>query len=397
MVSLSSILVIFLWGSVLIIYGRELAARWREPVLLQPVVIFESDDWGAGPIEQVHGLEAVSQVLCRHQNKFGEKPVMTLGIILGNFSESKKNHEEQGMPALSYLGDPQNNSLRAVMEKGAKEKIFSFQLHGLFHFSLSVLKQSSDRGNSMAFQESEGGLWTESLPNALQSSWVNGSVLPSKDLPLPEITAVIAQERDLWNCIFHETPKVAVPTTFIWDSRVEAAWAEIGVRVVVTPGCRYRGRDSGGQPDRPDRDVLNGQRGESNVIYVVRDIYFEPALGHSIERLVTEIKCRMYLSRPALIETHRFNYVGPRADAEAFNQLDTAIETILSAVPSVRFLSTVELADLLVSRDPDWISNSIGIRCRAMLARLKDVRQFWRIAKLTGLAVPILLLEYLLA
>jgi hypothetical protein len=31
--------------------GR-LRALWREPALRVPVLIFESDDWGAGPVEQ---------------------------------------------------------------------------------------------------------------------------------------------------------------------------------------------------------------------------------------------------------------------------------------------------------------------------------------------------------
>ena len=37
------ILGILLW------YRRKLVARWRELVLEHPVLIIESDDWGAGP------------------------------------------------------------------------------------------------------------------------------------------------------------------------------------------------------------------------------------------------------------------------------------------------------------------------------------------------------------
>ena len=42
-------------GVLVILYvWRGMIATWREPVLRRPVLIIESDDWGAGPAEQAH-------------------------------------------------------------------------------------------------------------------------------------------------------------------------------------------------------------------------------------------------------------------------------------------------------------------------------------------------------
>ncbi|MCA1926328.1 MAG: hypothetical protein LDL16_08645, partial [Thiobacillus sp.] len=54
-----------LWATVLLAFARPLAARWREPVLRRPVLIIESDDWGAGPLAQAGALAALADTLQR--------------------------------------------------------------------------------------------------------------------------------------------------------------------------------------------------------------------------------------------------------------------------------------------------------------------------------------------
>jgi len=72
---------------------------------------------------------------------------------------------------------------------------------------------------------------------------------------------------------------VVIPPTFVWDDRVEEAWAAAGIEVVVTPGLRYEGRDDVGAPTRAGAKIYNGDTGAGNLIYMVRDDYFEPKLG----------------------------------------------------------------------------------------------------------------------
>ena len=64
------------------VHRRTLLALWREPVLRQPVLIIESDDWGPAPVSDVHTLERLMQLLSRHRDHFGQPAVMTLGVVL---------------------------------------------------------------------------------------------------------------------------------------------------------------------------------------------------------------------------------------------------------------------------------------------------------------------------
>src|SRR5512139_410836 len=70
------------WVTVAVVYRRHLAACWREPVLRHPVLIIESDDWGAGPHEQASALTRLASVLNGVRDETGRPAVMTLGVVL---------------------------------------------------------------------------------------------------------------------------------------------------------------------------------------------------------------------------------------------------------------------------------------------------------------------------
>jgi hypothetical protein len=74
--------ILLLWTAVLLAFARPLVARWREPVLRHPILIIESDDWGAGPLQQAEALTRISAVLQRIRDRSGRPAVMTLGVIL---------------------------------------------------------------------------------------------------------------------------------------------------------------------------------------------------------------------------------------------------------------------------------------------------------------------------
>ncbi|MHB1354274.1 MAG: hypothetical protein ACYCWA_13340, partial [Thiobacillus sp.] len=65
-----------LWGSVLLAFARPLVARWREPVLRQPALVIESDDWGAGPLEQAAALRGLAALLRRVHDGSGRRALM---------------------------------------------------------------------------------------------------------------------------------------------------------------------------------------------------------------------------------------------------------------------------------------------------------------------------------
>jgi hypothetical protein len=182
-----------------------------------------------------------------------------------------------------------------------------------------------------------------------------------------------------------------VPTTFVWNGAVERAWNNAGVEVVITPGRRATCRDADGQLSGVDRRMLTGDLSDAGQCYLVRDVYCEPALGHSALRLVEGLAERAREGRPCLVEMHRFNFL---------SQLDPSLKTLHAAIassldryPKLRFATPLEIANGLRQRDAALLETALNRRLRAWLARLYEIPRFRSATRVTGLAVPLRLLE----
>lgn len=381
-------MVMLLWAGVLLAFAGPLVARWREPVLRHPVLIVESDDWGAGPLSQADALIRLSGLLQRIRDRHGRPAVMTLGIVLevpdGARIAASRFTEYHALT----LADERFEAVRAAMQAGIEAGVFAPQLHGQCHYwppaLLAAARNETAVRDWLAAPEPAA---TEALPSALQSRWVDASDLPSRALPTAAIEQAVAVETATYRAVLGRLPQVAVATTFIWGEAVEAAWARSGIDVVVTPGQRATCRDAAGRPGCVDASMLSGERSRAGQTYLVRDVYFEPTLGHAPQRLADGLKTRTRQGRACLVETHRFNFL-QAADASLV-ALEAGLNAALAVCPHVRFLTPLELAHAIEKRDPAWIEGRLRRRLAVWRVRLDEVPRFRRMARLSGLALPL--------
>ena len=127
-------MVMLLWAGVLLAFAGPLVARWREPVLRHPVLIVESDDWGAGPLSQADALTRLSGLLQRIRDRNGRPAVMTLGIVLEvpDGARIAASHFTE-YHALT-LADERFEAVRMAMQAGIEAGVFAPQLHGQCHY-----------------------------------------------------------------------------------------------------------------------------------------------------------------------------------------------------------------------------------------------------------------------
>lgn len=385
-------MLLLVWAAVLLAFAGPLIARWREPVLRRPVLVIEGDDWGAGPLAQAEALYRLSALLQRVRDRSGRPAVMTLGMVL----EVPDGARIAAGGCTEYhaltLADARFDGVREAMQDGIRAGVFAPQLHGQCHYWPPALlaaaqEDAAVRGWLTAMEPAA----TEGLPAPLQSRWVDASSLPSRALAPEAVWQAAAAEAAAYQAVFGSAPQVAVATTFVWNDAVEAAWAQCGVEVVVTPGCRATCRDAVGQPGCVDATVLTGERSRAGQTYLVRDVYFEPALGHLPQRLVDGLLVRIRQGRACLVETHRFNFL--QAPDASLSTLEAGLNAALSACPDLRFFSPLELTRMIQTRDPAWIEARLMPRLAAWRARLDEIPRFRRLARLTGLALPLAWLE----
>ncbi|OYW15302.1 MAG: hypothetical protein B7Z46_00705 [Hydrogenophilales bacterium 12-64-6] len=381
-------MVILLWAGVLLAFAGPLVARWREPVLRHPVLIVESDDWGAGPLPQADALARLSALLQRIRDRHGRPAVMTLGVVLevpdGARIAASRFTEYHALT----LADERFEAVRVAMQAGIEAGVFVPQLHGQCHYWPAALLAAAQKDIAVRdWLAAPEPAATEALPSPLQSRWVDASDLPSRALPNAAIEQAVAAETAAYRTVFGRLPQVAVATTFIWNDAVEAAWAQSGIDVVVTPGQRATCRDAAGRPGCVDASMLSGERSRVGQTYLVRDVYFEPTLGHAPQRLGDGLKTRTRQGRACLAETHRFNFL-QAADA-SLAALEAGLHAALAACPNVRFLTPLELAHAIEKRDPAWIEGRLRRRLVVWRIRLDEVPRFRRMARLSGLALPL--------
>jgi len=394
-VLIAALAILLVWAAVLWAYRDTLRRLWREPMLRDPVVIIESDDWGPGPADHVEALTAITDTLKGFQDSAGRHPVMTIGLILGIPDAAALREHGLDRYRRITLDDPRYLSILETLNRGAQQGVLSLQLHGLEHLSpTSFMKMAEDPQGEVRQWLAEGdGSDTETLPSHLQSRWIDSATLPSGAIAPEAIQSAVREEMETYTRIFGAPPEVVVPPTFIWNAEVERAWAEHGARIVVTPGRRYTGRNASGQPAGIDRTMRNGEQGEGGATYVVRDIYFEPSYGHRAEPTIEAIRKHQQLGRPALLETHRFNFIGDAEKREqALHETRSLLAAVLREFPSVRFIDTATLGRALRERDPSLVLTNTSARLHIWLRRLASNNRLRKLAWLTGLALPASLL-----
>lgn len=364
----------------------ELAAAWREPVLKRPVLIVESDDWGAGPPEQAQRLDRIAAALDAFADRDGHKPVMTLGLVLGVadgpriLANGLRNYYRKS------LEDRELSTVLAAIRRGEKRGVFALQLHGGEHYWPPALVAAARSDPRVAAWLAESTFArTEELPTPLQSRWIDASELPSKPLVAEELTAVVRTEAEDFRRILGREPTVAVPPTFVWNAAVEAAWSEAGVQFVVTPGRRYEARDVNGRPCAGGVSLANGDKGVGGLTYLVRDVYFEPARGHVAERALRALASKTRAGRPTLLETHRANFLGDKQSADtSVRELERLLDVTVARFPDVAFLSTEELGSKVRGQDPKLIEHSLAARLHVWLRRLWQIGRVRKLGYATG-------------
>ena len=376
-------------GMLVVLYAwRGMVATWREPVLRRPVLIIESDDWGAGPVEQACALGKIAVILTKFTDRDGRRPVMTLGMILAEADGGKilSSGSYQRRKISTHTHGPLLDAIRG----GVEARVFSIQLHGMEHLWPPALLTASKTDTAViAWLNGGQESVTEDLPSPLQSRWVDGSVLPAGRLDQKAVHHAVQEEVGAFIDIFGITPSVVVPPTFIWNEDVEKAWAEEGITVVVTPGRRFETRDSEGSPVASGATFYNGQAAENGLVYLVRNVYFEPSFGHTAIQAVAALLSKTRLGRPTLFETHRFNFLGTEEqNRQALAELERLFQMAVEDYPDVAFLSSEELARLLISRKQEWLELGFRHRLHIRIMRLGELPRLRKLAWLTGWIVP---------
>ena len=358
---------------------------WRGFHTNRHLVIIESDDWGSirmpsaeifhklqksgdhpendaflrnDCLENAADLTALFAVLTSIKDKNGSPAVMTANFAMAN-PDFDKIDPINGAYFFEPFTDtyqryyPGQNVLSCVQE-GIKSSCFVPQLHCREHMNvnrwMSDLKQQKS-DTVLAFQNHMigiGAAFSQENPfgymDAFNSNFTSGA----------ELSNIVHEAMEIFENTFGKKSETFVASCFVWDNSLEDSLAQFGVRGIQS-GCWQNvpaGIENGNVMKRRLRFL--GQKNRIGQVYTVRNCAYEPAYQQTSTKSAKECYdqvMRAFRNRkPAIINSHRFNYIGSINRENAYENLkglSWLLHTIIKNIPDVEFISTPELLRII--------------------------------------------------
>jgi len=349
------------------------------------IIVFESDDWGSirMPSSEVYkdlaaqglnigdfynrydslatasDLEALFDVLSSIKDQYGRNPAITANCLVANPDFEKIRKDDFKKYHFVLLPDTLKNSKGCensfkLWKEGIEKGIFIPQFHGREHLNISLwMKALSDHHNEtrIAF---DLGFWGQQTDYkfAKRKHFLAAYDHESED-QLLDIINIIRNGISIFEKLFGYKPKSFIAPNYIWNSGIERTFHEEGTSYIQTQRKQLI-------PIRERNEYktiphFTGQINEFQQIYFMRNASFEPSSDFKtdwIAECLRGISRAFWWRKPAIISTHRVNYIGsiePINRARNLKLFKQLLKEIIRIWPGVEFLTSDILGDLIAN------------------------------------------------
>lgn len=307
-------------------------------------------------LESRSDLNCLFNVLDAYRDEQGKPPIFTINTVMGNpdFPAIKADgferfsHEGLFHSYQRYHGE----NLQPVWNRAIQESLIRPQFHAREHLNVRLwLKdlRAGLRETLLAFDHDYYGLTTRtSSPrqrNYLAAYW------PESASHLDEIKDTVADGLAMFEQVFGYASRSFIACNYVLPKELESTLAARGIDLIQ--GQRGQLRPSSDGQYVSIRRCYTGQRNQYGQHYSVRNVRFEPFENHSLDWVasaLSAIKQAFFFGKPAIVSTHRVNYVGgmdlQRRDHN-LKLLTQLLRKIIATWPDVEFTSSDELAAMM--------------------------------------------------
>jgi hypothetical protein len=347
------------------------------------IVVIESDDWGTlrTPNKNVYNilsakyadsmfadtydrvdnlankddLQALFDTLSSVTDSKGHHAVLTANTIVGNPDFGRILNSNYG----EYYWEPFTETLNRYpthvgtfdcWKDGIAKGIFKPQYHGREHLNvccwLDLLRQGYP-GMKEAF---ECGTW---LGHPQGNRRLDIAYNYANENELTFVKKSITEGYEQFAQMFGYKSITTICPSYTWDGEIEKHFANLGV--IAMQGGYVQFYPEIHQQSRNVKH-FTGERNNFGQFYFMRNVHFEPALikeSNPVQRLMSDINRVFRWHKPAIISSHRLNYIGnldPANRDNTLNILKHLLKEIVRKYPDVEFMSSDQLA-LLMSQN----------------------------------------------
>lgn len=345
---------------------------WRSD---EKIVVFECDDWGgvrmpskdvrdrlvsAGlkigngryhnydTLESRSDLEQLFNVLESVKDKDNKPAIMTPVTNMANpdFEKIKSGgfvkyyYEKFTDTFKSYYP---NSDVFRLWKEGVDAGIFIPELHGREHITVQPWMQKLREGNKDLLFAFDQGFVSLDIPDILSPEReFRAEFFFTSEEQKPFLVNAIIDSVTLFREIFDFLPRVFVPSNGIFHPDFENVVAESGIKFLhVNHSTPYP--VTGGAIKY--RHFITGQKGPGMLTYYTRNCAFEPSdvRYKNIDLTMKQIAGAFRWGKPAIISTHRVNFVGgisPANRVYGLIELQKLLKAIVRKWPDVEFMSS---------------------------------------------------------
>ncbi len=351
------------------------------------IVVIESDDWGSirmpskyaydfllkkgisvnrstynryDSLASKEDMSLLFELLSHFKDKNGNPPVFTANSLVANpdFGKIKASNYKGYFyePLPKTLRERTNNCIE-LWHEGIARKVFYPQYHSREHLNvrrwLKYLQEGSNEFR-IAFEVEMFGISATAGNNDRQT------VLEA--LAIDDIDDVIYHKsilEDGYNLfveIFGYKPESFIAPNYIWHKEHEDCLSKLGISVLQ--GAFIQNEPVKGKTTHRIYH-FTGERNQFGQLYLVRNCFFEPSMKPSLDWVnlcLTDIRRAFSHNRPAIICSHRVNYIGSidvRNRDKNLRLTNELLKNITVLWPDVEFMTSNQLGKLIMEESDE--------------------------------------------
>ena len=236
------------------------------------------------------------------------------------------------------------------LKSGIENRLFVPQFHGREHLNVKVWMRALNEGHQKTILAFNNGMWGLSTANdpkiklELQAAF---DLIDAEDLIYHK--EVLISGLNLFEEKFGYRANFFVPPNGALSSKLETTCIEGGIKYLSA--SRKEIEPIGHGKSRKRYHWL-GQKSNAGILYINRNCFFEPnQLGRDwVDSCLNDISIAFRWRKPAVISTHRVNYIGALYKENRENglrQLSMLLKQIMINWPDAEFVTSGELGDII--------------------------------------------------
>ena len=349
------------------------------------IVVFESDDWGSirmrskndydsflekgyevdkcpynrnDSLESNDDLIELFNILDQFKDINDNHPIFTLNNIVTNpdFKKIKEDNYQNFYFEIfieTLKKYPNHDKVFTLYHEGMNNKLIQTQFHGREHLNVRRYMKALQENKKEILAAFEREMFTVNYMGSIsgRKNYLDTFGLgdeKSIDYYRETLSTGMKVFTDLWGF----TSKSFIAPTYVWPVELEEILSKLGVEYLQGTTVQRIPKSQHEQGIAKKYHYL-GQKNKFHQYYLIRNAYFEPASELNknwVDSCLSEIALAFKWKKPAIISTHRVNYIGGihRENREDnLRLLNDLLKKIMLKYPDVEFFSSDQLGDLI--------------------------------------------------